>query len=95
MKHVLLLIVALIFSLASCKSTQEAVDNNVDKESQDSRRFDRLDKNQDNKISKSELSGHLAKRFDNLDKNNDGFLSPQEMKNAPILKGKPRQIKKN
>lgn len=41
-------------------------------------RFNRMDKNNDGKISKSEVRGPLENRFDRLDTNGDGYLSKEE-----------------
>jgi hypothetical protein len=44
-------------------------------------RFNRLDRNNDNKISQSEAKGPILERFDKLNKNNDEFISLEEFIN--------------
>jgi hypothetical protein len=43
--------------------------------------FERMDSNNDRKISKAEAKGPLAFRFSELDKNDDGFLVETELNN--------------
>ncbi|MFC2140643.1 DUF1566 domain-containing protein [Candidatus Auribacterota bacterium] len=53
-----------------------------------SRHFiERLDKNGDNKISKSEFDGP-RKHFSHLDRNNDGYIDPGETPKRPPLQGR-------
>jgi Ca2+-binding EF-hand superfamily protein len=42
-----------------------------------------MDKNNDNKISKEEIRGPLAKDFDKVDINKDGFLTLEELNKMP------------
>lgn len=41
--------------------------------------LERMDVNNDGKISKSEAQGHLASRFSNVDKDDDGFIVEEEL----------------
>ena len=41
-------------------------------------RFNKLDKNKDGKVERSEAKGKFSERFDRLDKNKDGFVSKEE-----------------
>lgn len=45
--------------------------------------FSEMDVNKDNKLSKDEVKGPLAKDFSKIDVNNDGFISKTELENAP------------
>lgn len=45
--------------------------------------LEKLDKNEDGKISKDEAKGPLKKHFKRLDLDEDGFISEEEFKKAP------------
>jgi Ca2+-binding EF-hand superfamily protein len=49
-----------------------------------------LDKDEDGKLSESEVKGPLKNDFSKIDSNEDGFISETEFNEAPKPKGKPR-----
>ncbi len=42
--------------------------------------MNKMDKDNDGRISKQEAKGRLKKQFGKIDTNNDGFLTPDELK---------------
>ncbi|WP_276167908.1 EF-hand domain-containing protein [Zobellia alginiliquefaciens] len=52
--------------------------------------MEKMDANEDGKLSKDELKGPIKNDFDTIDKDEDGFLSLEELENAP----KPKRRKK-
>ncbi|MCK8479468.1 EF-hand domain-containing protein [Psychroserpens algicola] len=50
-----------------------------------------MDKNEDGKLSKSELKGPLKEDFAKVDTDEDGFITEEEFKKAP----KPQRRKRN
>ena len=53
--------------------------------------MERLDANEDGKISKKEAKGPLKEHFDRIDSNNDGFITKEEIENAPRRRAKKSQ----
>jgi Ca2+-binding EF-hand superfamily protein len=49
-----------------------------------------MDKNEDGKLSHSEVKGPLEKEFSKIDSNEDGFITEKEFKKAPKPKGRAR-----
>ena len=45
--------------------------------------FKEMDKDKDDKLSKKEIKGPLAKDFDKIDRDEDGFITKKEMEKAP------------
>lgn len=94
------IIIAGVFTMAtivsSCKSSSEGTADSRRKGGGDKPSvktiFKQMDANNDNKISKSEAKGPLAKDFSKIDKNNDGFISKDELKNAPKPERRQRPI---
>ncbi|MFD1552981.1 EF-hand domain-containing protein [Putridiphycobacter roseus] len=52
--------------------------------------LEKLDANEDGKISKDEVKGRLKDNFDKIDTDKDGFISETEYENAP----KPERSKR-
>ncbi|WP_432410842.1 EF-hand domain-containing protein [Rasiella sp. SM2506] len=50
-----------------------------------------MDKNDDGKLSKSELKGPLKNDFSKVDTNEDGFITKKEFEKAPKPKGRERK----
>jgi Ca2+-binding EF-hand superfamily protein len=50
-----------------------------------------MDKNEDGKLSKSEVKGPLKEDFSKIDTDDDGFISEKELKKAP----KPKRGERN
>jgi len=46
------------------------------------RRFERMDRNHDGFVDRSEIDAALTRRFQNMDANGDGMLTPQERQAA-------------
>jgi len=53
--------------------------------------LEKMDKNEDGKLSKDEIKGPLKDNFDAVDTDEDGFITEEEMKNAP----RPERPKRN
>ncbi len=57
--------------------------------------FNRMDKDEDGKLSKKEIKGPLKDSFAEIDSNEDGFLTEEEVLKAPKPKGpKPSERSK-
>jgi Ca2+-binding EF-hand superfamily protein len=70
--------------IISCKSTAETLNVKRGGERKSiSTIFSEMDANNDEKLSKDEVKGPLAKDFSKIDVNNDGFISKTELENAP------------
>ncbi len=54
------------------------------------RMIERMDTDEDGKISESEAKGRLKERFKKVDRNGDGFIDAEEMKHARPGRGKGR-----
>ena len=52
--------------------------------------LEKLDKDEDGKLSKSEIKGPLKDKFDTIDTDEDGFISEAEFKKAPKPERKAR-----
>ena len=50
--------------------------------------MNKMDKDNDGRISKQEAKGRLKKQFGKIDTNNDGFLTPDELKHNQKIKRK-------
>lgn len=50
--------------------------------------MNKMDKDNDGRISKQEAKGRLKKQFGKFDTNNDGFLTPDELKHNQKIKRK-------
>lgn len=95
MKREILGIVIVVFVLlvmGSCKSTQQndrQGPGNGQKNGKPSveELFEKMDANEDGKLSKEEVKGPLSNDFDEIDSNEDGFLSKEEINNAPKPSG--------
>ncbi len=55
--------------------------------------FEKMDANEDGKLSQEEVKGPLSRHFDKIDANEDGFLTREELENVPKpeRKGAPRE----
>lgn len=53
--------------------------------------LEKMDKNDDGKISKDEVKGPLERHFDEIDLNEDGFLTEEEFEKAPKPKRGPKK----
>ena len=51
--------------------------------------IEKMDANEDGKLSKDEITGRLKEHFDSIDANEDGFITEEEFENA--TKPKRRQ----
>lgn len=52
--------------------------------------LEKMDANEDGKLSKKEVKGPLKDHFDKVDADEDGFVTKEELENAP----KPKRRKK-
>lgn len=50
--------------------------------------LEKMDENDDGKLSLKEVKGPLADHFDQIDANEDGFITEEEFSKAPKPKGK-------
>jgi len=50
--------------------------------------LEKMDENDDGKLSLKEVKGPLADHFDQIDTNEDGFITEEEFSKAPKPKGK-------
>ena len=50
--------------------------------------LEKMDENEDGKLSKEEIKGPLKDNFDQIDTDEDGFITEEEFKNAPKSKGR-------
>lgn len=70
--------------ITSCKSNAEITSEKKGGERKSiTAIFSEMDVNKDNKLSKAEVKGPLAKDFSKIDANNDSFISIEELENAP------------
>jgi len=53
--------------------------------------IEKMDTNEDGKLSKAEIKGPLKKNFDKIDTDEDGFITEEEFKKAPKPKRRERQ----
>ena len=53
--------------------------------------LEKMDANEDGKLSKKEVKGPLKEHFDEVDKDEDGFITEEELKNAPRPKGRRKE----
>ena len=53
--------------------------------------FEKMDENEDGKLSLAEVKGPLKQHFSKIDTNEDGFLSREELEKAPKPKRRPKQ----
>ncbi|MDO6760079.1 EF-hand domain-containing protein [Tamlana sp. 2_MG-2023] len=52
--------------------------------------LEKLDENEDGKLSESEVKGPLKDQFSEIDTDEDGFITEEEFKNAPKPQGRKR-----
>ena len=50
--------------------------------------LEKMDANEDGKLSKKEVKGPLKDHFDKVDADEDGFINEEELKKAPKPKGR-------
>ncbi|MEH6535725.1 MAG: EF-hand domain-containing protein [Psychroserpens sp.] len=55
------------------------------------RLFEKMDNNNDGRLSPKEVKGPLANNFSKIDTNNDGFLTKEEIEKAPRPNGQRSQ----
>lgn len=84
------LVVATLFAVVSCKSTQQGQGNrNNERNGERQGRptveelFEKMDADEDGQLSKEEVKGPLLEMFDDIDTDEDGYLSEEEINNAP------------
>ena len=53
--------------------------------------LEKMDKNEDGKLSKKEIKGPLKNVFSEIDTNEDGFITEKELEKAPKPKRKERR----
>lgn len=53
--------------------------------------IEKMDANEDGKLSKDEIKGRLKERFDVIDADEDGFITEEEFEKAPKPKRKERR----
>ncbi|MHA7944197.1 EF-hand domain-containing protein [Formosa sp. 3Alg 14/1] len=51
--------------------------------------IEKMDANEDGKLSEDEVKGPLKEHFSDIDADEDGFLTLKELEEAPKPKGKP------
>ncbi|MFT5892982.1 MAG: Ca2+-binding EF-hand superfamily protein [Dokdonia sp.] len=56
--------------------------------------LEKMDANEDGKLSQEEVKGPLKKKFTDVDTNEDGFISEEEFKNMPKPKRRKRPSNK-
>ena len=56
--------------------------------------LEKMDANEDGKLSKKEVKGPLKDHFDKVDADEDGFITEEELKKAPKPKRRERKQKK-
>lgn len=84
-------LIAITFTIVSCKSAAETSSERIGGERKSiATIFSEMDTNKDNKLSKEEAKGPLAKDFTKIDTNDDGFISKEELENAPKPERKRR-----
>lgn len=66
--------------LQANQPTKQEINRNSNSAPSFSQLLERMDLNNDNKISKSEAKGKIKENFDQLDANNDGFITENELK---------------
>lgn len=83
----------LVFVLGSVVvSTAQAQQNKERKERPTfAQLLEKMDNDEDGKLSKKEVKGPLKKVFDKLDSNEDGFITEEEFKNAPKPDGRKQR----
>ena len=52
--------------------------------------IEKMDSNEDGKLSKAEIKGPLKNDFEKVDTNEDGFITEEEFDNAPRPKREPK-----
>lgn len=76
--------VALVFTLTSFVSCSSSESKKCQRKPPSfNHLLEKMDSNNDGKLSKEEIKGPLAKDFDVIDTNEDGFITEEEFKNAP------------
>ena len=53
--------------------------------------LEKMDANEDGKLSKEEVKGPLKDHFDTVDADEDGFITEEELENAPKPKRRERK----
>lgn len=53
--------------------------------------LEKMDANEDGKLSQDEVKGRLKEHFSKIDADEDGFISEEEFKNAPRPKRRERE----
>ena len=53
--------------------------------------LEKMDANEDGKLSEKEVKGPLKKHFKKVDADEDGFITEEELKKAPKPNGKPKK----
>lgn len=75
------LIVFACFAVFSLTANELSLSNlNLVKVPRAQKIMNKMDKDNDGRISKQEAKGRLKKQFGKFDTNNDGFLTPDELK---------------
>ena len=94
MKNNILSTAVLVFGLTVLSVTSVSAQSS-DKQKKEpptySQLLKELDKDEDGKLSKSEIKGPLKENFDKIDTDEDGFISEAEFKKAP----KPKKRERN
>jgi Ca2+-binding EF-hand superfamily protein len=83
------LIVSACFAVFSLTANELSLSNlNRVKVPRAQKIMNKMDKDNDGRISKQEAKGRLKKQFGKFDTNNDGFLTPDELKHNQKIKRK-------
>ncbi|MEX0314433.1 MAG: EF-hand domain-containing protein [Allomuricauda sp.] len=79
--------------LFSCNLSAQKQDNKGERKGPPSfsELLEKMDENEDGKISKDEAKGPLEKHFDKIDLNEDGLLTEEEFEKAPKPKRGPKK----
>lgn len=77
--------ISISISAISCKSTEQSKKSNNRQNGHPSvdEIFEKMDANNDGKLSKSEVKGPLVQMFSVIDTNEDGFITKTELSEAP------------
>lgn len=75
----------LIAILTSCQLKAQQQDRNSERREPPSfeELLEKMDENEDGKLSKEEVKGPLKNNFDKVDLNEDGYITEEELKKAP------------
>lgn len=85
----ILFITVFLFSVANMKGQNREGGKQKEKPSFE-QLLEKMDQNEDGKLSEKEVKGPLKDQFDDIDTNEDGYISETEFDKAPKPEGKKR-----